>query len=63
MAGGAFYAVAKGRRVGVFSTWAECERQVKGFTGAKYKKFPTLAEAQEFASGTRSEASGSSSAR
>uniref|UniRef100_A0A4Y0BGU0 Ribonuclease H1 n=1 Tax=Anopheles funestus TaxID=62324 RepID=A0A4Y0BGU0_ANOFN len=43
-----FYAVAKGRQVGIFSTWPECQAQVNGFTGARFKKFPTQAEAQQF---------------
>lgn len=46
-----FYAVASGRSPGVFQTWAECEKQVKGFGGAKYKKFNTQAEANSFVSG------------
>lgn len=46
-----YYAVAKGRAPGVYRTWSECESQVKGFSGAKYKKFKTQAEAQSFASG------------
>lgn len=33
-----FYAVAKGRAPGIYKTWSECESQVKGFSGAKYKK-------------------------
>lgn len=40
--GAAYYAVARGRLPGVYSTWAECEQQVKGFSGACYKKFATL---------------------
>ncbi|XP_053962204.1 ribonuclease H1-like [Anastrepha ludens] len=43
-----FYAVAKGRRAGVFTTWAECEQQVKKFSGAIYKKFPSLSEATDY---------------
>ncbi|XP_050082227.1 ribonuclease H1 [Anopheles aquasalis] len=43
-----FYAVAKGRAVGIYKTWPECEAQVKGFTGARYKKFSTQTEATEF---------------
>ncbi len=46
-----FYAVAAGRSVGIYNSWAECEKQVKGFKGAKYKKFSTLAEAGAFAFG------------
>ncbi|XP_053663175.1 ribonuclease H1-like [Anopheles marshallii] len=43
-----FYAVAKGRQVGIFATWPECQAQVNGFTGARFKKFTTKAEAQQF---------------
>ncbi|XP_058814866.1 ribonuclease H1 [Topomyia yanbarensis] len=43
-----FYAVAKGRIVGVYETWPDCQRQVNGFTGAKYKKFPTRQQAETF---------------
>ncbi|XP_062551940.1 ribonuclease H1 [Armigeres subalbatus] len=43
-----FYAVAKGRAVGVYLTWPECQRQVSGFTGAKFKKFPTRQQAETF---------------
>lgn len=45
---GAFYAVKAGRETGVFTTWAECEAQVKGFSGAEYKKFETMKEAETF---------------
>lgn len=40
-----FYAVAAGRKKGVFTDWATAEQQVKGFAGAKYKSFPTEKEA------------------
>uniref|UniRef100_A0A2M4BVW3 Ribonuclease H1 n=1 Tax=Anopheles marajoara TaxID=58244 RepID=A0A2M4BVW3_9DIPT len=43
-----FYAVAKGRAVGIYNTWSACESQVTGFTGARYKKFATQTEATEF---------------
>jgi ribonuclease HI len=42
------YAVAKGRTVGIFSTWAECSASVKGFSGAVYKKFDTETLARDF---------------
>ena len=35
------YVVWKGRQPGIYTSWAECEAQVKGFTGAEYKSFPT----------------------
>ncbi len=44
----AFYAVANGRTPGVFLTWAECEKSVKDFPGAKYKKFTSEQEAKDF---------------
>ncbi|KAI8430090.1 hypothetical protein MSG28_000511 [Choristoneura fumiferana] len=43
-----FYAVAKGRTTGIYHSWAECESQVKGYSGAKFKKFDTASAAQEF---------------
>ena len=44
----AFYAVKVGRQTGVFTTWDECEAQVKGFSEAEYKKFDTMEEANAF---------------
>ena len=41
-----FYVVWKGRKTGVFTSWAECEKQVKGFAGAEYKAFESLREAE-----------------
>jgi len=43
-----FYAVANGRTQGVFLTWSECEKSVKDFPGAKFKKFTSEQEAQDF---------------
>ena len=43
-----FYAVRNGRVPGVYMTWADCEKQAKGFGGAIYKSFPTEAEARAF---------------
>lgn len=42
------YAVAKGRTVGIFSTWAECSASVNGVSGAVYKKFDTETSARDF---------------
>ncbi|PSR73014.1 hypothetical protein PHLCEN_2v11118 [Hermanssonia centrifuga] len=41
-----YYAVAKGHSPGIYETWSECEAHVKGFHGAKYKKFHTIVEAE-----------------
>ncbi|HZD41397.1 MAG TPA: ribonuclease H family protein, partial [Terriglobales bacterium] len=41
-----YYVVWKGRRPGIFTSWAETEEQVKGFAAAQYKSFETLKEAE-----------------
>ena len=43
-----FYAVRVGKKPGIYKTWKECEMQVKSFSGAKYKKFTTLEDAEHF---------------
>lgn len=43
-----YYAVRKGRIPGIYTSWTECEEQVKGFPGAIYKKFDTSAQAHAF---------------
>jgi len=40
-----FYVVWKGRKSGIFNSWAECEKQIKGFAGAEFKAFGSLREA------------------
>lgn len=40
-----FYAVKKGRRLGIYTSWPDCQRQVSGFAGAVYKSFPSRAAA------------------
>lgn len=41
-----FYVVWQGRTPGIYTSWAECEAQVKG-VAAKYKGFATRAEAEK----------------
>jgi ribonuclease HI len=41
-----FYVVWKGRKPGIYTSWVECERQVKGFVGAEFKAFGSLQEAE-----------------
>ncbi len=38
---GKYYVVWKGRRPGVYTTWAECAAQVQGYPDARFKAFPT----------------------
>ena len=40
-----YYVVWIGRKRGIFTSWAECNAQVKGFIGARYKSFGTRVEA------------------
>jgi len=42
-----YYVVWSGRRRGIFTNWKECEAQIKGFPGAKYKSFKTWDAAKE----------------
>ena len=42
-----YYAVLKGRKTGIFENWAECEEQIKGFSGAQYKSFKSRSQAEE----------------
>ena len=46
-----YYAVKVGARTGVFTSWEECQKAVDGFSGAKFKKFHSLEEAERFVSG------------
>lgn len=43
-----FYAVKAGKIPGIYQTWSQAEEQVKGFSGAEYKSFPTLEEAERY---------------
>jgi ribonuclease HI len=45
---GKFYAVAAGHKIGIFATWAECEKQVKGYPKACFKSFSSNEQAQAF---------------
>jgi len=47
-----YYVVWRGRETGIFNSWKECEKQIKGFETARYKSFETEMEAEDaFASG------------
>jgi ribonuclease HI len=41
-----YYVVWKGNKTGVYATWEECNKQIKGFTGALYKSFKTKDQAE-----------------
>lgn len=42
-----YYVVWEGVTPGIYKTWAECLAQVKGYPNARYKSFPSRAEAEE----------------
>lgn len=46
-----YYAVKKGKKRGIYETWAECQEQVSGYSGAVFKSFKTKTEAESFLSG------------
>lgn len=43
-----FYAVAKGRKPGIYDNWPAAKSQIDGFAGAVYKGFTTRREAEEW---------------
>ena len=43
-----FYAVAKGKNVGIFNSWNECKNNTDGYKGAIFKKFNTKDDAEKF---------------
>lgn len=45
---GKFYAVKIGRNPGIYKTWAECQRETSGFSGAKFHSFKTIEEANSY---------------
>lgn len=47
---GKIYAVRNGRSCGLFYSWPECQKQIKGFSNAEYKSFQTLDEASAYLS-------------
>lgn len=43
-----FYAVAIGRKPGIYTTWSECETQIKKYSKALYKSFTSKDAAEKF---------------
>ncbi len=46
-----YYAVQEGRVPGIYTTWNDCQKQVVGYKGAKFKSFPTLEAAEAYLNG------------
>ena len=49
-----YYAVAYGRKPGIYHTWNEAKEQIDGYNGAKFKKFESLKQAENFIKGNGS---------
>ncbi|MCI5883961.1 MAG: ribonuclease H family protein [Eubacterium sp.] len=50
-----YYAVKKGKTPGIYLTWEDCKAQTEGFSGAIYKSFPTLEQAEQYVEGESSQ--------
>lgn len=48
-----FYAVRKGRKVGIFRTWEACRNSVEGYSGCEYKGFTEIGDAEEYMNGIK----------
>lgn len=42
-----YYVVWEGVQPGIYDTWNQCQLQIKGFPGARFKSFPSKKEAEE----------------
>ena len=42
-----YYVVFEGKQPGIYDNWPDCQKQVSGVKGSKFKSFPTLKEAEE----------------
>ena len=45
------YAVRSGKQTGIFNTWEECQSVTKGYSGAEYKSFKSMADAEQYMRG------------
>lgn len=52
----AYYAVRRGRKPGIYRTYAECKEQVSGFSHQEYKKFSSREAAEEYMQGKENKA-------
>lgn len=57
MAKSKVYVVWAGFKPGIYTSWPDCQKQVSGFSGAKYKGFPSMEEAKLAFNGESAQAS------
>lgn len=48
-----YYAVVEGRTPGIYLTWEDCKAQIDHFSGAVYKSFESITEAESFIQGIK----------
>lgn len=47
-----YYAVKKGKTPGIYLAWDDCKAQTEGYSGAIYKSFQSIEEAENFVRGS-----------
>jgi len=50
-----YYAIKKGKKTGIYTSWNECKRNVHGYSGAVYKSFTSKTEAENYLKGSNGE--------
>jgi viroplasmin and RNaseH domain-containing protein len=43
-----YYAVKRGYNYGLYFNWPDCERQVRGYSGAQFKGFQRKEDAENY---------------
>lgn len=43
-----YYAVLIGKKTGIYSTWEQCKEQINGYSGAIFKAFTTMEDAERY---------------
>ena len=46
-----YYAIRKGRTIGILTDWGKASQSVTGYSGAEFKKFSVLSDAEEYLKG------------
>jgi len=57
---GKYYAVRKGREIGIFKSWEKCQKSTKCYSGAEFKSFKSKEEAEKWLADDSSSSSSSS---
>lgn len=55
-----FYVVWKGKKPGIYLTWADCKAMITGYAGARYKSFDNFAKAKQAYNGNYEDFKGTS---